>query len=112
MDIVVKGFERPDDRREFLDGSVRSTVLLRTTYVAVGTYEPGWRWSLHAQPQTGLPSQNHVGYVLSGRLGVRDAEGRERRVGPGEAFELPPGSDAWVEGDEPCVALDFDRLPG
>ena len=28
-------------------------------------------------------------------------------IAPGYAFETAPGSDAWVIGDEPCVALDF-----
>jgi hypothetical protein len=31
-------------------------------------------------------------------------------VGPGEAFEVGPGHDAWVVGDEPCVALDFEPI--
>ena len=111
MEIFAKSLAEPDDSRTFLDGSERSVVLLRTTYVGLGTYKPGWRWSVHAGPQTGQPSENHVGYIVRGRFWVRDPSGNERIVGPGEAFELPPGSDAWVEGDEPCVALDFDRLP-
>lgn len=44
---------------------------------------------------------------LSGYFRVRSAAGEELVVGPGEAFELSAGSDAWVEGQEPCVALDF-----
>ena len=28
-------------------------------------------------------------------------------AGPGEIFEIPPGHDAWVVGDEPWIALDF-----
>jgi hypothetical protein len=111
MEIVVKSFDQPEFSRTMLDGSSRSAVFLRTSIVGLGTYEPGWRWSVHAGPQIGRPSENHIGYVLSGSFGVRDASGVERRVGPGEAFELPPGSDAWVEGEEPCVALDFASLP-
>jgi hypothetical protein len=38
---------------------------------------------------------------------VRDAEGNEAEVGPGDAFVVAAGHDAWVVGDEPCVALDF-----
>jgi mannose-6-phosphate isomerase-like protein (cupin superfamily) len=41
---------------------------------------------------------------------VRGADGREVTVGPGEAFEVGPGHDAWVVGDEPCVALDFEPI--
>jgi hypothetical protein len=25
---------------------------------------------------------------------------------------MPPGHDAWTEGDEPCVLLDFGGLKG
>lgn len=47
--------------------------------------------------------------VISGRLAIwmNDAE---VEVGPGHAFVCPPGHDAWVAGDEPCVALDFSGM--
>lgn len=38
---------------------------------------------------------------------LKDSAGIETEVGPYEAFEVGPGHDAWVVGDEPCVALDF-----
>lgn len=41
---------------------------------------------------------------------IQDATGAEREVGPGEAFEVGPGHDAWVIGSEPCNALDFTHL--
>jgi hypothetical protein len=25
----------------------------------------------------------------------------------GEAFQMPPGHDAWTEGDQDCVLIDF-----
>jgi hypothetical protein len=93
--------------REFLDGSSRSDTILRTARIGFGTYRPGWKWSLHAGPQTGRSSENHIGYVLSGRMVVRDSAGIERELGPGQAFEVGPGHDAWVIGREPCTALDF-----
>ncbi|MEU8800381.1 hypothetical protein [Spirillospora sp. NPDC048819] len=34
-------------------------------------------------------------------------DGSEGEVGPGDVFVVAPGHDAWVIGDEPCVALDF-----
>lgn len=105
---MVKG--RPADSvaaRKFEDGSVRSSVGLRSCAVGMGTYNPGWRWSLHAGVQTGRPAENHIGYVVSGNLMIKDSAGSEMEVGPGEAFEVGPGHDAWVVGAEPCVALDF-----
>jgi len=38
---------------------------------------------------------------------IRAQDGTEVEVGPGDAFVAAPGHDAWVVGDEPCVALDF-----
>ena len=38
---------------------------------------------------------------------VKDLSGNVEEIEPGFAFEITPGSDAWVIGDEPCIALDF-----
>lgn len=105
---IVKGNPSSSgNTRTFIDGSTRSYAALRTAAVGFGTYKPGWRWSLHAGPQIGKDSENHIGYVISGRMMVRDLSGNEAEVEPGWAFEIAPGSDAWVIGDEPCIALDF-----
>ena len=37
-------------------------------------------------------------------------DGTEDEAAPGFAFVIPPGHDAWVVGDEPCVFLDFSGL--
>jgi Cupin domain len=58
-------------------------------------------------PCRGKESEEHIGYVISGRMAVRAKDGAEVEVGPGEAFIAAPGHDAWVLGEEPCVALDF-----
>lgn len=34
-------------------------------------------------------------------------DGAQRILGPGEAFNIPPGHDAWVVGDEPWVSIEF-----
>jgi len=41
---------------------------------------------------------------------IQDSNGRELQIGPGEAFEVSPGHDAWVVGNVPCVALDFEHI--
>ncbi len=73
--IVAAAAENPETRREFLDGSTRSYALLRSVAVGLGVYQPGWRWSLHVRPQTGKPSENHVGYVVSGAIMIQDSVG-------------------------------------
>jgi len=110
MDPLVKNLANADRSWTFLDGSKRSVVILGSIAIGQGEYRPGWRWSTHVGSTTGKPSEAHVGYVLSGHMTVRSASGHEIKVGPGEAFEVQPGHDAWVVGNESCVALDFEHL--
>jgi quercetin dioxygenase-like cupin family protein len=74
--------------------------------------EPGWRWSEHARPIAGTDSCQavHTGYILSGRMQVVMDDGTDGRAGPGDAFVIPPGHDAWTVGDDPCVFLDFSGM--
>ena len=110
LELVTGQPAEAGNTRVFLDGSRRSHALLHTAAVGCGTYQPGWRWSVHVQQMTGKAAENHIGYVIAGRMRARDPAGNEAEIGPGHAFELPPGSDAWVVGDEACVALDFIPL--
>jgi mannose-6-phosphate isomerase-like protein (cupin superfamily) len=106
-DLVAKSLETPDGSDIFLDDSRRSQITLARVVIGRGVYRPGWRWSAHVRPMAGHESEAHVGYIISGRMIVRGPDGARVEVGPGDAFEAPPGHDAWVVGDEPCVALDF-----
>jgi hypothetical protein len=95
------------DEQRFVDGSRRRVASLPGgVRMGRGEYRPGWRWSEHAAPLSGRPSAAHTGYVISGRLAVETAGGERADVGPGQGFAVGPGHDAWVLGDEPCVALD------
>jgi hypothetical protein len=38
---------------------------------------------------------------------VRD-DGSEGEIGPGDAYVIEPGHDAWVVGGEPAVAFEFE----
>ena len=110
MDPITKSLSPGDKSWTFLDGSKRSAVILGSVAIGRGEYLPGWRWSLHVGKQTGKPSTAHVGYVVSGHMSVESADGHHITVGPGEAFAVLPRHDAWVEGNEPCIALDFEHL--
>jgi hypothetical protein len=68
-----------------------------------------WRWSENVKPIVGTDSCQvlHTGYQVSGRLHVRLEDGTEEEVGPGEAYVIPPGHDAWVVGDEPVVTVEM-----
>ena len=72
-------------------------------------HEPGWRWSRHVRPIAGTDRcmYHHLGYCVSGRLHIELEDGTEGEISAEEMFELPPGHDAWVIGDEPWIAIDF-----
>jgi mannose-6-phosphate isomerase-like protein (cupin superfamily) len=46
--------------------------------------------------------------VVSGRILVVHDDGTEGDAGPGDAYVINPGHDAWVLGDEPLVGFEFD----
>ncbi len=73
------------------------------------TLEPGWKWSEHVGPSVGTASCQvpHLNYIISGRMRVVMDDGTEADVGPGDAVQISPGHNAWVLGDEPLVAIDF-----
>ena len=36
--------------------------------------------------------------------------GSEEEFGPGDVGYLPPGHNAWIIGNEPCVGIDFTGM--
>ena len=103
-----KAFATPDLVRSFPLGQV-DVVNLDETYVARLRWEPGWRWSKDVKPvvQTASCENRHVGYVISGSLHVVMDDGTDLDIRAGDAFEIPPGHDAWVVGDEPWDTVEF-----
>ncbi|HXX47740.1 MAG TPA: adenylate/guanylate cyclase domain-containing protein [Myxococcota bacterium] len=103
-----KGFATPDEIRSFPFWQVNVVTLGE---VAVGRFvmQPGWRWSKDVAPIRGtrLCQLRHLGYVISGHLHVRMEDGTELTIGPDEAYEIPPGHDAWVVGDVPYDSVEF-----
>ena len=72
-------------------------------------HEPSWRWSEAVRRVAGTDRcrVHHHGYTTSGRLHVETADGVEMETGPDEVYEIPPGHDAWVVGDEDWVSIDW-----
>lgn len=109
-EIISKNLDDKERAWTFLDGSKRIAVILESVAIGRGKYLPGWKWSEHVGKQTGKSSEAHIGYIVSGQMVVKGADGKETVVAPGDAFEVKPGHDAWVLGDDPCIALDFEHL--
>jgi quercetin dioxygenase-like cupin family protein len=106
--VNIKRFDAPDERREFERGTFELVTIGGMT-VGRASYAPGWRWSEHVAPIAGTPSCQvaHLGIVLAGRAMVRMDDGTEVELKPGDLFEVPPGHDSWVVGDEPYVSIHF-----
>jgi class 3 adenylate cyclase len=103
-----KGFAAPDEVRRFPNGKVE-IVMLDEIAVSHFVFQPGWRWSADVGPIVGTEScqHRHVGYTISGRLAVRMVDGTTLTIGPRDAYEIPPGHDAYVDGDVPWESVEF-----
>ena len=101
-------FSKADETRELGKGTLH-TSSLDGNIVGKATFQPGWRWSNDVKPIGGgeLCQGDHLGYAVSGTLHVVTDDGSEIDIGPGDAYVVRPGHDAWVVGDEPFVGLEF-----
>jgi quercetin dioxygenase-like cupin family protein len=72
------------------------------------TLEPGWRWSECIKPvvKTDACQVSHAGYAVSGRITVQMENGAQKTIGAGESYTIPPGHEAWVEGNQPFVCIE------
>lgn len=111
--LQAKSFETPDEVRSIPHGNVR---ILDLGDIVVGrqVWEPGWRWSKDVKPiaMTELCEYHHIGVTISGTVHVQMRDGAELDITPDTAYEIPPGHDAWVVGDEPYVTYDFAGMRG
>jgi class 3 adenylate cyclase len=108
MQLRRKRFDRPDEIRRVEKAHIELVELGELT-IGRAIFEPGWRWSEHVKPIVGTEScqVHHLGYVVSGHLHIEMTDGASMDVMGGDAFEIPPGHDAWVIGDEPWISVDW-----
>jgi hypothetical protein len=108
--VETRDFDSPDETRT-PDKTQVDVVRIGATTAARFAFEPGWRWSECVKPVAGTEScqARHVGVAHSGRIGVQHEDGTEVEIGPGEAYVIEPGHDAWVVGDERFVGFEFEQ---
>lgn len=108
MTFQSRSLDTPDETRKFTNGEL-GVVTVSDAIVGRAVFQPGWQWSNDVKPIAGTESCEaaHTGYIVSGRMHVKMDDGTEGDLGPGDAFVISPGHDAWVVGDEACVALDW-----
>jgi hypothetical protein len=107
--IAAKNFDSPDESRTPLKAKL-DVVDFDTVKVARYTMEPGWKWSESIKPLVGTDTcqARHVGTIVSGLFHVLHSDGTEVELGPGDAYVIEPGHDAWVVGDEPLLGYEFE----
>jgi hypothetical protein len=105
--MLKRSFDSPDETRAAGTGKAEIIGVGDMAMMRI-TLPPRWRWSKQLKSIAGTESCQapHFQYVIAGRLGVRMDDGSEDSFGPGDLSVLPPGHDAWVVGDEPCVMID------
>ena len=108
MQLRRKRFDAPDEVRRLEKGRVE-LVELGDAAIGRAVFEPGWRWSEHVKSIVGteLCEVHHLGFVISGQLHCEMRDGASIELRAGDAYEVPPGHDAWVVGDEPWVSVDY-----
>lgn len=108
--FLNKSFNQPDEVRPF-QGHGHLDVLNfgQDSVIGRGVFEPGWKWSNDVKPIAGTRSCEapHTGYCIEGSMKIQMDSGDQITIRAGDAFEIPPGHDAWVEGSQRCVLIDF-----
>lgn len=108
--MIRKSLDSPEEVRPFEEGKGHLDVVnLDAAPVGRAVFEPGWRWSKHVKPlaKTDSCEAAHTGYVVSGRITIVMDDGEKETFEPGDFMIVPSGHDAWVEGEEPCVVIDW-----
>ncbi|TML22785.1 MAG: cupin [Actinobacteria bacterium] len=107
--VEARSFDTPDETRT-PDKTKIDVVRMGTTSAARFAFEPGWKWSECIKPVAGTEScqSRHVGVAESGRMHIVHEDGTEQEIGPGQAYVIEPGHDAWVVGDEGFVGFEFE----
>jgi hypothetical protein len=109
--MEVKGFNKPDEVRDFDKGKVE-LVNVGGAMVGRAVFQPGWKWSESVKPlaKTKSCEAPHLQYHVSGTLHIKMDDGTEVDCKAGDVSLLPTGHDAWVVGNEPVVIVDFQGM--
>jgi class 3 adenylate cyclase len=104
----AKSLRSPEEIRRFPNGRIE-TVSHNETTIGRFLLEPGWRWSRDVGPiaQTRSCQIHHQGVVLKGQLHLETDAGEVCEFGIDDVYDIPPGHDAWVIGNDTFEAIEF-----
>ena len=105
--LQTKSHDTPDEVR-VPDKTRVEVVRLEGFTIGRFTLQPGWQWSQCVKPvvKTDTCQVAHVGYAVSGRIIIKMNDGSQTTIVPGMSYTIPPGHEAWVEGNEAFIAIE------
>lgn len=111
--IETRRFEAPDQLLDMKERGGISIVKMENGGSGMhAIFEPGWTWEADEKPLLGSPDScpmRHTGFCISGKLVVRMIDtGIETQIKTGDFFEIPPGHDAYVEGEDRVELILFE----
>ena len=73
-------------------------------------YPPGFNWATDIKSVVGTEHcmHAHVGFMASGQINIRFADGCVEEFIAPQFVSVEPGHEGWVVGDEPAVLIEFD----
>jgi hypothetical protein len=103
--IEIRRFDNPDDLLDMKNAGCISIIKMSDGAAGMrAIFEPGWTWEKDEKPLLGSPPScpmRHTGYCISGKLVVRMiSTNTETCINAGDFFEIPPGHDGYVDGNE------------
>ena len=106
-----RNLQHPD---EVLETELHHSDVVRLGDLTVArlVQQPGWRWSTHTRPRVGGEwcQSRHVGVVIAGHIRAEFVDGGSMDLGPDDVYDIAPGHDSWVVGDEPYVTLAWEGV--
>ena len=111
MPITKKNLDQPDEHFEYGAAGEANYTVVGGSMVGRSVLRPGWNWDEYVKPYTDGDQScpmTHNEYVISGQIRYLTDEGAEVIAGPGDHLWIGPGHRAWVIGEEPFVAIDFE----
>jgi class 3 adenylate cyclase len=110
--LQKKSLDTPDEQFRN-EGIAADVVQVGDAAIARHIFQPGAHCALGGGRMAGSHRADkscyaaHTGLILSGQLHVEMDDGSTLDVGPNDVYNIPPGHDGWVIGDQPLQAVNW-----
>lgn len=110
-----KSLDTPDERVQ-ADGVAADVVQVGDATISRNVFLPGAHCALGGRRMAGNHraeascAAHHSGVLLEGSLHIEMDDGSTLDIGPNDVFDIPPGHDGWVIGDQPMTAVNWSGV--